>query len=41
MCVFTGIPVVIVSLVLAIDRDAYGNAEAEDAAVILKSTDPL
>ncbi|XP_039976498.1 adhesion G-protein coupled receptor G2 [Xiphias gladius] len=36
-----GIPVVIVSLVLAIDRDAYGNAEAEDAAVILKSTDPF
>ncbi|XP_049899008.1 adhesion G-protein coupled receptor G4 isoform X2 [Epinephelus moara] len=33
-----GVPLAIVSLVLAIDKDAYGNSVAEDAAVI-QSTD--
>ncbi|XP_023277381.1 adhesion G-protein coupled receptor G4-like isoform X1 [Seriola lalandi dorsalis] len=34
-----GIPLVIVSLVLAIDKDAYGNTVAEEAAVMLQSPD--
>eukprot|EP00064_Thunnus_orientalis_P005359 superscaffoldBa00000519_g5373 len=36
-----GIPLVIVSLVLAIDKDAYGNAVRKDSAVVLQSTDPF
>ncbi|XP_076005388.1 adhesion G protein-coupled receptor G4a [Genypterus blacodes] len=34
-----GIPLVIVGLVLAIDKDAYGGIVTEDAAVMLQSTD--
>ncbi|XP_031718799.1 adhesion G-protein coupled receptor G2-like [Anarrhichthys ocellatus] len=34
-----GIPLVIVSLVLAIDKDAYGSAVPEESAVMLQSTD--
>ncbi|XP_054886866.1 adhesion G-protein coupled receptor G6-like [Poeciliopsis prolifica] len=34
-----GIPLVIVSLVLAIDKDAYGSSVPEQAGVALKSTD--
>ncbi|XP_035524672.1 adhesion G-protein coupled receptor G4 [Morone saxatilis] len=34
-----GVPLVIVSLVLAIDKDAYGSAEPEESAVVLQSTD--
>ncbi|XP_053179621.1 adhesion G-protein coupled receptor G4 [Scomber japonicus] len=34
-----GIPLVIVSLVLAIDKDAYGSIVPEEASVALKSTD--
>lgn len=37
----SGIPLVIVSLVLAIDKDAYGNTLLEEAAVELQSTDHL
>lgn len=40
VCFFTGVPLVIVSLVLAIDKDAYGNAIAKEATVI-ESSDPL
>ena len=38
---FTGVPLVIVSLVLAIDKDVYGNVSPEDAAVALESDQPL
>lgn len=42
MCVFfTGTPLVIISLVLAIDMDAYGNMVTNDAAIPLQSTDQL
>ncbi|XP_035506328.2 adhesion G-protein coupled receptor G4 isoform X1 [Scophthalmus maximus] len=34
-----GLPLVIVSLVLAIDKDAYGNAAAKEAASTLQSAD--
>lgn len=34
-----GLPLVIVSLVLAIDKDSYGGASSEEAAVVLQSTD--
>ncbi|KAK9518261.1 hypothetical protein VZT92_023572 [Zoarces viviparus] len=34
-----GIPLVVVSLVLAIDKDAYGSAVPEESAVMLQSTD--
>ncbi|KAM3867020.1 adhesion G-protein coupled receptor G6 [Diretmus argenteus] len=36
-----GVPLVIVSLVLAIDKDAYGNAVSEDAAVPLQANEPF
>ncbi|CAK6964668.1 adhesion G-protein coupled receptor G4 [Scomber scombrus] len=36
-----GIPLVIVSLVLAIDKDAYGSIVSEAASVALKSPDPF
>ncbi|XP_041800760.1 adhesion G-protein coupled receptor G2 [Chelmon rostratus] len=36
-----GVPLVIVSLVLAIDKDAYGNIVPEGTAVVLQSTDPF
>ncbi|XP_069388135.1 adhesion G-protein coupled receptor G6 isoform X2 [Paralichthys olivaceus] len=36
-----GIPLVIVGLVLAIDKDAYGNIAAEQAASMHQSTDPF
>ena len=38
---FTGVPLVIVSLVLAIDKDVYGSVSPEDAAVALESDQPL
>ncbi|XP_068571143.1 adhesion G-protein coupled receptor G6 [Cebidichthys violaceus] len=34
-----GVPLVIVSLVLAIDKDAYGSTVPEESAVMLQSTD--
>ncbi|XP_044061882.1 adhesion G-protein coupled receptor G4 isoform X2 [Siniperca chuatsi] len=34
-----GIPLVIVSVVLVIDKDAYGSAVPEEASILLKSTD--
>lgn len=37
----TGVPLVIVSLVLAIDKDVYGSLSPEDAAVALESDQPL
>lgn len=40
-CVLAGIPLVIVSLVLAIDKDAYGGIVPEDSEVMLQSTDAL
>ncbi|XP_070692870.1 adhesion G-protein coupled receptor G2-like [Pempheris klunzingeri] len=36
-----GVPLVIVSLVLVIDKDAYGSTMTEEAAVVLQSTDPF
>ncbi|KAM9356679.1 adhesion G-protein coupled receptor G6 [Symphorus nematophorus] len=36
-----GVPLAIVSLVLAIDIDAYGSIVTEEAAVMLQSTDPF
>lgn len=40
-CVLTGVPLVIVSLVLIIDKDAYGSGVPEEAAAELQSTDSL
>ena len=40
VCVLIGVPLVIVSLVLAIDKDAYGSTVAGDA-VVLQSDDQL
>lgn len=40
-CVLKGFPLVIVSLVLAIDKDAYGSTAPEKAMVALQSTDSL
>lgn len=40
-CVLTGIPLVIVSLVLAIDTDAYGNLAHGENEMGLHSTDAL
>lgn len=37
----TGVPFVMVSLVLAINKDAYGSLIPKDAAVALQSTEPL
>lgn len=39
--VFTGIPLVIVSLVLIVDKDAYGNAVPGEDVSVHQSTDPL
>ncbi|XP_073342675.1 adhesion G-protein coupled receptor G2 [Pagrus major] len=36
-----GVPLVIVSLVLAIDKDVYGSITAKEASVALESTDPF
>lgn len=36
-----GFPLVIVSLVLAIDKDSYGDSTPEEAAVVLQSSDPF
>lgn len=38
-CVATGIPLVIVSLVLAINKDAYGSYVSDEAAVGLGSAE--
>lgn len=38
---FTGIPLVIVSLVLAIDINAYGGRVPEEVALVLQSNDSL
>ncbi|XP_028316297.1 adhesion G-protein coupled receptor G4 isoform X2 [Gouania willdenowi] len=36
-----GVPLLIVSLVLAIDKDAYGSVVPDHAAAVLESTDPF
>lgn len=38
-CVVTGIPLVIVMLLLAINKDAYGGYESDEAAVGLQSVE--
>jgi len=40
-CVVAGVPLVIVSLVLAIDKDAYGSSLPDESAVMLQSSDQL
>lgn len=40
-CFLTGIPAVIVSLVLVIDKDAYGSLADEEIEMVLDSTEAL